>query len=58
MAHLRNLIIRRCQTCGTRATVQLFGIRNAEYGYYCKRHGDAACRDLARRENQGEHPNR
>jgi hypothetical protein len=50
MAHLRNILIRKCQTCGGKATVQLYGLRNEEYGFYCKKHGETAMKGLVERE--------
>jgi hypothetical protein len=49
MAHLRR-IVRKCETCGKYATVQLFGMANASYGYFCDRCGPAAERALDARE--------
>lgn len=53
MAHLRS-ITRKCQSCDKTATVQLYGIRNTEYGYYCDRCGKVAEKALAKREERGE----
>jgi len=42
----------RCEKagCSARASVQVFNAANAPSGRYCRRHGDAAVRDLKQRE--------
>lgn len=52
MAHLRTIHIPECQwsLCRSEATVTLYGIRNERYGDYCKKHGAAAERRLAKQE--------
>jgi hypothetical protein len=37
--------------CSARATVQLYNLSNAPAGCYCKRHGDAALREMKQRED-------
>jgi hypothetical protein len=46
MAYLRELPIRECQICGARAVVELVNRFNAPCGYYCRRHGRRALREL------------
>lgn len=54
MAHLRPLPTYKCQMCKKPATVQLYGIRNVEYGYYCTKCGPKAVEKLDDREAKGE----
>lgn len=49
MAYLKE-IKQRCGTCSATATVQLHNSRNAPLGFYCKRHGEQAHRELQQRE--------
>lgn len=52
--HLRN-IAKHCERagCGLRADWELFNFRNASFGYYCKRHGEALVRE--RNKEDAEH---
>lgn len=48
-AHLREIVVRTCTTCGRRATVTLHNTFNAEIGDYCATHGRAALKSFQQR---------
>jgi rRNA maturation endonuclease Nob1 len=53
--HVRN-IEQSCQSCGKRATVQLYGYRNTRYGHYCTKCGGREVRDRTRESEKTEGP--
>lgn len=52
MAYLRELPTPRCRECSARATVELVNRYNATFGFFCRRHGVRAERELQALEGQ------